>query len=221
VKTYIQLLSRTWLLSIFLLGMQAMATESSSASNVSESQSEVKQRAIDTARKKLVHELKLKADELQLVSAESHTWPNSGLGCAPAGSMTAQVMTPGYVVTFTSPKGQRVVHATERYAVVCERNVRLRNPRTVDIPLKNLDEMIDKARSDLAERLRVQASSIRTLRFTPAEWPDTSMGCVMSDEVVEQKSTRGYRIALSHAGRTYIYHTDMSRVRACPPISVD
>ena len=135
--------------------------------------------------------------------------------------MTAQVMTPGYIITFSNSDRKYIVHATEKYAVHCERGVVIRNPRSVGAPLRNLDAMIDKAKADLAEKLRVQPSTIRMLRFTPAEWPDTSMECVVSGEAIEQKVTRGYRIALNHEGRTYVYHTDMERVRACPAIEAE
>lgn len=207
------------LLAGILLSLPVMATESySSSSSVSATQPQEQQHAIDVAKSKITKELKIQPEELQLVSVEPHTWSNSGLGCAASGNMKAQVMTPGYIITFKNSNKQIVVHATEKYAVRCDHDIPLRNAHTVGVPLRNLNEMIDKAKSDLAEKLRVQPSTIRTLRFIPAEWPDTSMECVISGESIEQKVTRGYRIALNHSGRTYVYHTDMNRVRACPAI---
>jgi hypothetical protein len=47
------------------------------------------------------------------------------------------------------------------------------------------------------------------------------MGCAAEGEAVEQKEIKGYRIALSYRGRTFVYHTDMERVRACPPIEAE
>jgi len=199
----------------------ATAAEASSATSSSSiTQSAAKQRAIDTARKKIASELNLKPEEMKLVSVEPHTWPDSGLGCSAPGAMTAQVITPGYIIIFRNANERYVIHATERYAVRCEHNA-LRNPHGVDVPLRNLDEMTEKAKDNLAEKLQVQPALIRLLQFTPADWPDTSMNCAVSNEAVEQKVTRGYRIALSHAGRVYVYHTDMVRVRACPTIAAE
>jgi hypothetical protein len=210
------------LLAGILLSLPVVATETdSSSSSLSASHSAEQERAIDVAKNKIAKDLKIQTEELQVVSIEPHTWPNSGLGCAAPGSMAAQVITPGYIIKFNAASKKYIVHATDTYAVRCEHDMLLRNPRAVSVPLKNLDAMIDKAKADLAEKLRVQPSTIRMLRFTPMEWPDTSMECVVTGEAIEQKVTRGYRIALNHAGRTYVYHTDMERVRACPAIEAE
>ena len=105
--------------------------------------------------------------------------------------------------------------------MICERNEKLRNRHEVNTPLRNLDGMIAMARSDLSGKLHVQPELIRMLTFIATEWPDTSMGCVVDGETVEKKSVRGYRIALNYRGRTFVYHTDMNRVRACPPIEAN
>ena len=176
------------------------------------------EQAINMVKAELSKQSSMDATSFKIISAVEHTWPDSSLGCGKPNQMSAQVITNGYVVTIQTNKGTQVVHATDKYAVICERNIILRNHGNVGAPLKNLEDMIARARSDLANKMHTQPTLIRTLNFAPNEWPDTSMGCVVEGEAVEQKAIKGYRIALNYAGRTYVYHTDMTRVRACPPI---
>ncbi len=177
-----------------------------------------KQDAINIAKAQLSKQLNLDASTFKVISTTLHTWPDSSLGCRRPGKMAAQVVTTGYIVIIATNVGIHHVHATDKYAVICDRNIPLRNPRSVGLPLKNLDDMIAKARADLAEKLHTQPTLIHTLSFVNTEWPNTSMACAIEGEIVEQKATKGYRIAFSFSGRTYVYHTDMIRVRACPDI---
>jgi len=176
------------------------------------------QRAIHIAINELATHTHLDASTLKVVSTEAHTWPDSSLGCGKKGQMAAQVLTQGYIITIKSGTAMHQVHATDKYAVVCDRNMMLRNSRAIEVPLRNLDNMIEKARADLAHKLNAQPTMIRTVNFIAAEWPDTSMGCVIEGEQAEAKIVKGYRIALNYRGRTFVYHTDMERVRACPPV---
>jgi hypothetical protein len=179
------------------------------------------QRAISIAISELSAHTHLDASTFKVLSTEAHTWPDSSLGCGKKGQMAAQVITQGYIITIKSGAATHVVHATDKYATICERNLPIRNLHAIEVPLRNLDDMIDKARADLADKLHTQPALIRTTNFMATEWPDTSMGCVTEGEAVEQKEIKGYRIALNYRGRTFVYHTDMERVRACPPVEAE
>ena len=191
-----------------------ISTENSAASNSTIK----KQAAIDLARQQLSKQKDIDPYTFKIISVEDYTWPDSSLGCGRNGQMAAQVITPGYIITIQSGKGTHVVHATSKHAVICADNITLRNPHAVNAPLRNLDEMITKARDDLAGRLHANQELIRTVTFIAAEWPDTSMACNIEGETVEHKTTKGYRIALNYRGRTFIYHTDLQHVRPCPAI---
>ena len=45
---------------------------------------------------------------------------------------------------------------------------------------------------------------------------ELALSCVVPIETVFGV---GYRLALSASGRTYLYHTDLRSVRACPPLA--
>jgi len=191
-------------------------------SRPSDSSAKVNQSAaIEIAKMELAKQISADASTFKIHSTQEYTWPDSSLGCGKPNQMAAQVVTSGFIVTIESNKGTHIVHATERYAVICERNIILRNPHGVNAPSRNLDAMIDKARADLADKLHAQPALIRTMTFIATEWPDTSMGCVVPDEQVDQKNIKGYRIALNYRGRTFVYHTDLTRVRACPPVEAE
>jgi hypothetical protein len=182
--------------------------------------------ATELARRQLASELQLDdaaiQDEVEVVSSEAQTWPDSSLGCGKRGSVAMQVITNGYAFLFKTPRGDYRVHATDTFAVVCGPTTAWRDdsqsPRQSSVQIKRLDEKIETARVDLARRLNVDPTLIRTLRFDATEWRDSSMECAVADEITRDVPTKGYRIALSYRGRVYAYHTDLERVRACPDI---
>lgn len=75
------------------------------------------------------------------------------------------------------------------------------------------EEAIDKARSDLAERLNVDASKISDLGVEDADFPDMALGAPEEDEMSGQMITRGWRIRLSAGGQTYEYRADKNQLR--------
>jgi hypothetical protein len=175
------------------------------------------------ARLALARELKLEFDEVEIVSAEPQTWPDSSLGCPKPGEMAAQVITFGYAMIFKSPRGNYRVHATDNYAVVCGPATQWRNgvvPRA-NVPLRNINLQIDHARADLSRKLGAAESDIKTVGFVAAEWIDSSMDCPVQSEEALKQATKGYRITLEYRSRAYTYHTDLSRVRACPSIELN
>jgi hypothetical protein len=178
--------------------------------------------ATDVARTKLAKNLSLEESSLGVVSVTPQTWPDSSLGCAAVGGTSAQVVTPGYEIIFSTPQGNYRVHATARYAVVCGTATEWRSSsRSAGLPLKNLNAMADVAKEDLAKRLHTASNSIKTTNFSAVTWPDSSMGCTVAGEKTVQQATKGYRIALEANGRVYTYNTDLSRVRACPEIAAE
>jgi hypothetical protein len=177
------------------------------------------QAAISIAKKQLAKQHDIDSSTLNVISSEPFTWPDSSLGCAKPGQMSSQVMTPGFVVTIESDKGTFVLHATTQRAVMCDQKPILRMKHEASAPLRNIESMIAEARNDLATQLHARPELIRTVNFAPIEWNDTSMDCPVDGETIQKQVVKGYRIALNHQGRTYVYHTDMSKVRACPPIA--
>ena len=70
-----------------------------------------------------------------------------------------------------------------------------------------LQTLIEKAKSDLAQRLSVATDQINLIEATAVVWPDSSLGCPQEGMVYAQVLTPGFLILLEHAGNISEYHT--------------
>ncbi len=72
----------------------------------------------------------------------------------------------------------------------------------------------------LAKELEVLAADVRVVEFEEVTWRDSSLGVPQPGEAYLTVLTPGYRVQLSVAGETFVYHTDMHdhAVRAAGPI---
>ena len=73
---------------------------------------------IDAARVDAARRSGLPPAQLQVVTAESVTWPDGGLGCPRQGMLYTQALVPGYRVKLRVGKEVWDYHAGERGAVV-------------------------------------------------------------------------------------------------------
>jgi len=76
-------------------------------------------------------------------------------------------------------------------------------PTHADPGLQNL---IDKAKADLAQRLTISANEIILLEASSVIWPDASLGCPQEGMAYAQVLTPGYLILLEHAKNKFEYH---------------
>lgn len=76
-------------------------------------------------------------------------------------------------------------------------------PTPADSGLQNL---IDKATADLAQRLTISANEIILLEAMSVVWPDSSLGCPQEGMAYAQVLTPGYLIRLEYAGNKFEYH---------------
>ena len=70
-----------------------------------------------------------------------------------------------------------------------------------------LQNLIEKAKGDLAQRLSIPENEIILLNATDVVWPDSSLGCPQKGIVYADMLTPGYLIILSADSREYEYHT--------------
>lgn len=77
----------------------------------------------------------------------------------------------------------------------------------------NKDEAVDNARKDLAQRLKIDAASIKENSVEDADFPDMALGAAEAGEMSGQMITRGWRIKLEAEGKTYEYRADKNQVR--------
>lgn len=76
----------------------------------------------------------------------------------------------------------------------------------------NKEEALDKARKDLAQRLKVDPSNIKE-SVEDADFPDMALGAGEDDEMSGQMITSGWRIRLSDGKQSYEYRADKNQVR--------
>jgi len=74
-------------------------------------------------------------------------------------------------------------------------------------------EIISKARRDLALRLGLQEDDISDATVESAEFPDASLGASVEDEMSAQVITPGWRIRLKAGGDTYEYRATERQLR--------
>ena len=75
-------------------------------------------------------------------------------------------------------------------------------------PTPTLQELVEKAKTDLANRLKVSIDQIDLFKIVPAKWPYDSVGCPLHDGGNIDASTPGYQILLDVNDEPYMYHTD-------------
>lgn len=176
--------------------------------------------AAQRARQALAKHLDVAEDAVTVTRVEPRTWSDSSMGCRTPGTAALTVITEGYAVFLSAQDREHEVHVSGSSAVVCDEaksRVIRREPHRAARGL-GLDVMMERARQDLAQRLGVEASTIRLAGLQPQRWPDSALDCPWEGETVQPGPIDGYRLSLKHSSRIYTYHTDRKTVRPCPAI---
>jgi hypothetical protein len=74
-------------------------------------------------------------------------------------------------------------------------------------------QMIDRARRDLAQRLGLNESDVAVNSVAQTEFPDAALGAPLEDEMSAQVITPGWRMNLSANGQTYEYRANQKQLR--------
>ena len=174
--------------------------------------------AVQRAKQLLAKQLGAAEDGIEIKNVQPQTWNDSSLGCNKPGLAALQVITEGYAVTAAVQGKEYRVHVAGDQAIVCDRPVLMRTEPKRSTMGRGLDVALTQARADLAGHLGIEEPRIRTQGVQPVQWQDSGMECPVVGQPVKTGPVNGYKIQLQYAGRTYTYHTDLSVVRACPPI---
>jgi hypothetical protein len=70
----------------------------------------------------------------------------------------------------------------------------------------DLQNLIEKAKGDLAQRLSIPENEIILLKATDVVWPNSSLGCPQKGMVYAEVLTPGYLIILSVENQEFEYH---------------
>jgi hypothetical protein len=177
------------------------------------------QRAIaDLAIKTLAADLDIPPDRIRVDAVSSVEWRNSSLGCPKPGIAYLDVITPGHKVILRADGQAYVVHEAGNRAFVCRQSKLSTNAPTGGIELA-FGRQWQLAREDLAGRLQVPESEIRTAGVEPMTWPDASLGCPEPGMVYATVETEGWVVRLRHGDREFRYHADNERAIPCPAIA--
>ncbi len=77
----------------------------------------------------------------------------------------------------------------------------------------NKETAAEKARKDLADRLNIEADSIKTVSIEDKEFSDMSLGASVGDEMAAQMISYGYQINLEADDENYEYRGDKYQLR--------
>jgi hypothetical protein len=86
------------------------------------------------------------------------------------------------------------------------------------VPLRALNEMIGKAREDLAMRLGGTVNEVTVAGWKTVQLPARVLRCDVTKGEEGEPTVPGYRIVLVYKARDYTYHSDTHTVTACPRI---
>ena len=215
----------TALLALGLLHGAFGASQDGGSGERPEDSSSAARSASEQARAEAARQLKAPAAEFIVVTIEPAQWTDSSLGCRKPGKRAAQVMTNGYTVMLERQGERHQVNVAGSHAVMCDPTTRITGTVRGPTSTRGLERVTALARQDLANKLRLDANNIRVANVEPRRWTDDDMNCSSgggspagTDNAAQATgSAVGYRLELSASGRTYVYHTDLRSVRACPP----
>ncbi len=146
-------------------------------------------------------------------------WPDSSLGCPKPGNQYLQMITRGSLVLLRANMKAYRVHIGNNRAIVCDKPNKNILPfgkkTTVGSSMQNL---MQQARNDLADRLGVSISRINTVKIESQSWPNSALGCAANGLDYQPDEIRGFRITMEYKGREFSYHTDQHRTIPCPAI---
>jgi hypothetical protein len=170
------------------------------------------QGVVALARADLAERLGVEREAIEVISAEPVEWPDASLGCPQPGQMYAQVVTPGFRVVLEAREETYVYHTDrEQTVVLCKEEAVMGTP-TAPSPIEpELDNLIQSAKADLAQRLSIKPDQIEVIEARSVVWPDASMGCPQPGMRYKQVPYDGALIRLRAEGRVYEYHSGGAR----------
>jgi hypothetical protein len=79
----------------------------------------------------------------------------------------------------------------------------------------NKQSAADYAKKDLADRLGISELEISVKAIDEVDFPDSSLGAPIEDEMAAQIITSGWKIKLQAQGEIYEYRADRNQIRLC------
>lgn len=172
--------------------------------NTEEAQ-QVAEDALPAAREALADYLEVSPEAIEAQQIEDAEWPNACLGLAQSGEMCAEVITPGYLITFMV-EGQPYAVRTD----LDGNAVRVESAAGAPTPADELSPAVEAARAALARQLDMEPAAVEVLSFERREWSDSCLGLGGPAESCAAVITPGWQVMLGVQGQAYEVRTDES-----------
>ncbi|MEJ7847314.1 MAG: hypothetical protein WKF92_04400 [Pyrinomonadaceae bacterium] len=75
------------------------------------------------------------------------------------------------------------------------------------------DSAAEKAKKDLASRLKIGDGDVKVSSVSEKDFPDMSLGAPVNDEMSAQMISSGWQINLEAGGKNYEYRADKYQLR--------
>ena len=75
------------------------------------------------------------------------------------------------------------------------------------------DSAAEKAKKDLASRLKISDGDVKVSSVSDKDFPDMSLGAPVNDEMSAQMISTGWQIHLEAGGKNYEYRADKYQLR--------
>jgi hypothetical protein len=181
---------------------------------------------VSAAQQQLAKQLKVRAADLPLQSANMKQWPDGSLGCPEPGKAYPQIIMSGFLLIFTDP-AQSVQHEIHT-GTSAEQMILCENQKPIDLSIRQVvaptavpaaapapDEtgkrMGELSQAALARDQGLNTADVTVVAVEEATWNDSSLGCPQPGQNYLQVITPGYKITLEAQGKRYEYHADRNR----------
>jgi hypothetical protein len=168
----------------------------------------------ERARAVVAARVGIASEDVQVISVLARDFPDSSLDCPEPGMSYLQVITPGHQVIVEADGRRFDVRVSGASARICHRRKPAGSGRRVAKP--PLQELAERARADLAQRLQAEPTAIAVIGVRALGTEDRLPGCDVL--CAPDNGFCGYAVALKHDGRQYAYFAADGHVEPCPPI---
>jgi hypothetical protein len=171
---------------------------------------------LDTARALLAVVLGVSAESLDLESVtwQQVTFPDTGLGCPEPGAAVLEVLTEGYSFLFAYQGHTYEIHTdlTGDSGVMCGETQAAE--AGIDIP-DTVQGASEKALGLLAQELDTapEALTLEGISWEEVTFASSALGCPELGVAYLEEETRGYVFMLTHGGVSFEIHTDLTGER--------
>ena len=177
------------------------------------------------AREWLANYLRLEATDLALIDGQETEWTTSGLGCPDPNRPYTNVVTTGYIFTYSTSIGNDTyiinVPSSGQPIILCENNLPIvltgqAGPDDNDesaLPVEGEPMTLETVQTlvldELVRDLGVDRDAVSVEIAERVTWSDSSLGCPDPETMYMQVITPGYRFVFRNEGELFAYHSDM------------